>query len=233
MKKYFKYYALGWLIALALFNVIVFVTPNEIAGQSKFSGAFWVGYIFITVAFIGQLGCSWFFFREERREKVFLNIPVISISYTALIVTLIVGALCMVIPGLPYWVGIVVCLAVLAFYAVSIIKARAAADAVEEVGQKVHTQTLFIRSLTADAEGLLARAKSDAAKAETKKVYEALRYSDPMSSEALCVVEGQITTKFAAFSAAVEADEAETVKATGEELLILIGDRNRKCRMMK
>lgn len=233
MKKYFKYYALGWLIALALFNVIVFVTPNEIAGQSKFSGAFWVGYIFITVAFIGQLGCSWFFFREGRREKVFLNIPVISISYTALIVTLIVGALCMVIPGLPYWVGIVVCLAVLAFYAVSIIKARAAADAVEEVGRKVHTQVLFIRSLTADAEGLLARAKSDAAKAEAKKVYEAVRYSDPMSSEALCAVEAQITTKFAAFSAAVEADEAEAVKATGEELLILIGDRNRKCRIMK
>lgn len=233
MKKYFKYYALGWLIALALFNVIVFVTPNEIAGQSKFSGAFWVGYIFITLAFIGQLGCSWFFFREGRREKVFLNIPVISISYTALIVTLIVGALCMVIPGLPYWVGIVACLAVLAFYAVSIIKARAAADAVEEVGQKVHTQTLFIRSLTADAEDLLARAKSDAAKAEAKKVYEAVRYSDPMSNEALCVVEGQITTKFADFSAAVEADEAETVKATGEELLILIGDRNRKCKVLK
>ncbi len=233
MKKYFKYYGLGWLIALALFNVIVFVTPNEIAGMSKFGGGFWTGYIFITLAFLGQLGCSMFFFKEERKERIFLNVPVISISFTALIVTLIVGALCMVIPNLPYWVGIIVCLAVLAFYAIAVIKAKAAADAVEEVGQKVKAQTLFIKSLTADAESLMARAKSDFAKAETKKVYEAVRYSDPMSNEALAGIESQITIKFAALSDAVEADNTDIVKTAAEELLLLVEDRNRKCRVLK
>lgn len=42
MKKTFKFYAIIWVICLALFNVISFVTPDEIAGISKFSGSFWI-----------------------------------------------------------------------------------------------------------------------------------------------------------------------------------------------
>ena len=56
MKKTFNYYSICWLISLVVFNVIAFVTPNDIAGVSKFTGTFWSGYIFITLAFIGQLG---------------------------------------------------------------------------------------------------------------------------------------------------------------------------------
>ena len=54
MKKSLKFYAIVWALCLAVFNVITFVTPNEIGGVSKFCGSFWGGYIFITVAFIGQ-----------------------------------------------------------------------------------------------------------------------------------------------------------------------------------
>ena len=58
MKKSFGIYSIIWAIYLALFNVVVFVTPNEIGGVSKFGGSFWVGYIFITVAFAVQLICA-------------------------------------------------------------------------------------------------------------------------------------------------------------------------------
>ena len=78
MKKTFNYYSICWLISLAVFNVIAFVTPNEIAGISKFTGAFWVGYIFITLAFIGQLGCAYNAFKAENLKKLFYNIPLIS-----------------------------------------------------------------------------------------------------------------------------------------------------------
>ena len=60
MNKRFRTYAVIWAILFALFNAICFVAPNEIAEVSKFDGAFWTGYIFITLAFIGQLVCSCF-----------------------------------------------------------------------------------------------------------------------------------------------------------------------------
>ena len=69
-----------------------------------------VGYIFITLAFIGQLVCSYFALKAESLQKMFYNIPLITISYTGLIVMLIVGALAMAIPNLPNWVGIVMIL---------------------------------------------------------------------------------------------------------------------------
>ena len=69
MKKTFNYYSICWLISLVVFNVIAFVTPNDIAGVSKFTGTFWSGYIFITLTFIGQLGCAYKAFQADNLKN--------------------------------------------------------------------------------------------------------------------------------------------------------------------
>lgn len=233
MKKGFKYYAAVWTILLVLFNVICFVTPNEAAGMTKFGGSFWVGYAFITVAFLGQLACAYMAFSAENTKKFFYRIPLISVSYTGLILTIIFGALVMAIPGLPDWAGAIICILVLGFTAIAVIKASAAADAVESVDNRIKTQTQFIKLLTVDSEGLMNRAKNDTIKAECKKVYEAVRYSDPMSNEALSVIEAKITVKMDELVAAVETDDEIKIREFADELIILVGNRNKKCKALK
>ena len=200
--------------------------------MSKFGGAFWAGYIFITIAFIGQLVCAYIALKTDDKTKLFYNIPIIRISYTGLILTVVFGALCMAIPNLPNWVGIIVCVLVLAFTAIAVIKAKAASDVVENIDKKVKAQTMFVKSLTVDAESLLARAATPEAKDACKKVYEAVRYSDPMSNDALAGVESQITLKFNEFSNAVTGG-ADNIGNIADELVILIGDRNKKCKLLK
>lgn len=233
MKKYFKYYGICWAIALVVFNVITFVAANETVGLSSIGSSFWVSYAFITIAFIGNLICSLLFFKEENTGKVFLNIPIINLAYSALIVSLIVGAVAMAVPQIPYWIGVIVDVFVLAFYAIAIVKASAAANIVHDVEQKVKTQTFFVKSLTVDADSLMARASSDEMKAETKKVYEAIRYSDPMSNDALASIENQIQNEFNAFADAVKSNDIDLAKFSANELVILIHDRNKKCKMLK
>lgn len=233
MKKNFKYYAIIWAILVAIFNVAAFVSPAKVGDMSKFGGAFWSGYIFIMIAFIGQLVTAYFAFQAKNAEKFFYNISLIRISWTGLILTIIVGTLCMVIPNLPNWVGIILCFVILGFNAISVVKATLAADLVSEIDQKVKVQTFFIKSLTVDAEGLLARAATDEIKAECKKVYEAVRYSDPMSNDALSATESQITLKFAELAEAVNASDVEAVKKAAREVMILVDDRNKKCRLLK
>ena len=233
MKKSFKAYVVIWAIFLAVFNVICFVTPGEAAGMSKFGGAFWVGYIFITLAFIGQLVCAVMAFKEKSMQKFFYKLPLITVSYTGLVLTVIVGAVCMAIPNLPNWVGIIVCLLVLAFNAVAVIKANAAAGIVSDIDDKVKTQTAFVKLSTVEVQNILNRAKTEKVKAECKKVYEAIRYSNPMSSPALAEEEAEISAKIRNLKSAVLSGEDETAISTAEELVLLIKERNNKCKLLK
>lgn len=232
MKKGIKFYLPCWAIVLIVFNVITFAVPITV-NVNKFTPSFWIGYAFITLMFIAQLACSIVFFKQDSKEKRFLNIPVISLSYTALLVSIIVGAVAMAVPFIPYWVGIILDVLIVAFYAIAIISSKATADAIENIDNKVKTQTFFIKSLTVDAENLLPRAKSDETKIIAKKVYEAIRYSDPMSNEALSSVESQITIKFNEFSNAVIEDNKTLAETLGNELIILVNDRNKKCKLLK
>ena len=82
MKKSFKTYAIAWAVMFVFFNVICFVTPNETEEYIKFGGAFWSGYAFIVIAFIGQLLCAYKAFKAENITKFFYNLPIITISFT-------------------------------------------------------------------------------------------------------------------------------------------------------
>lgn len=232
MKKRFNLYIIAWAVLLALFNVIAFVSVGW-AGQEKYTSSFWIGYVFITVMFIGQLICSYMAFKADSAKKLFYHISLIRTSYIGLIVSFLVGGLCMLISPLPYWVGVIVCAIVLVVNVLSIVKATAAIDEIERIESKVKTQTFFIKSLTVDADTLMAQAKSEAVKAECRKVYEAIRYSDPMSHDALSSVESQITVKFAELSEAVKTDDANKVTEIANEIIILVVDRNKKCKLLK
>lgn len=232
MNKNFKYYAGIWAILLVIFNIATFVSPNEAAGMIKFGGAFWVGYIFITLAFIGQLAVSFFAFNTKNMQKFFYKVSLIRISWTGLILTLIFGVLSMVIPNLPNWIGIIACFAVLGFNAISLAKANIAADLVSETDDKIKAQTSFIKTLTVEVESLMSRAQNETAKTTAKKVYEAVRYSDPMSNDGISGIESEIAIKFNQFAGAITAN-SDDIATIADELIVLITDRNKRCKVTK
>ncbi|MEY8381832.1 hypothetical protein AALG83_01515 [Christensenellaceae bacterium 44-20] len=232
MKKTFKYYSIIWAVLFILFQVIAFV-PAGWLGLEKYTASFWIGYAFILLSFAGQLLCAYFALKENNIKKIFYNISLVTTSYTGLILSFVFGGLCMMISMLPYWVGIVLCSVLLAFNVIAVLKAAAAIELVSAVDDKVKAKTSFIKALTADAEGLISRAKSETVKAECKKVYEAVRYSDPMSDEALSAIEDEITIQFAKLTeAVVEGNEILTVE-TADELAVILADRNNKCKLLK
>lgn len=231
MKKYIRNYIIIWSVLLALFNVIAFVSPGWIWFE-KYTPAFWTGYVFIMVSFVAQLACACLVLKESNSTKLFYRFPIFRISYAGLIVSFVVGGLCMLLSPLWGWVCILVCAITLVATILPIVKASTAADAVEAVDKKVKASTLFIKSLTVDAESLMSRASTPETKAAAKEVYEAVRYSDPMSDPALASAETQITIRFNDFSAVV-LGSGEEAPALAKELVTLIEDRNKKCLLLK
>lgn len=230
MNKNFKYYIVAWTVLVIIFNVVVFVTPAAF-GTSKFDGTFWSDYVLIVLALIGQLVCAYFAFKVKSKEQFFLKLPLITISYSSLILSFVVGAAFAFIPNIPNWVGIILCTLILGFTAISVIKASAAADLVNETGTCEKKKMAFIRVKTIESENLMARAQDEDTKTMCNKVYEALQYSDPMSSETLLDVETEISKEFTAFASAVK--NGENVSELAENLLALICDRNRMCKALK
>ena len=232
MKKAFRTYAIAWLIILVVFNVLCFATPNEAEGYYKLDATFWTAYVFITLSFIVQLICAYFAFRADSLRKLFYNIPLLRISYTGLSLMLIFGALFIIIPGFPAWLVIVLSVLIMGFNAVAVIKAGAAGQVVENVDRRIEKHTSFIRELTADVQGLLERAEGKEKEA-CRKVYEALRYSDPMSGEELSLVEAKIRVKLSELAEAIGKGKPEDTAALAEEAVSLIQDRNRKIKINK
>ena len=233
MKKAFKFYAIAWIILVAAWNLITFALPDELTRASRFDGAFTAGYAVVLLSLIGQFICAYFAFQEKNKQKFFYHIPLITISGLATIVSVVAGVLCMAVPQIPYWVGMIVCVALLAYTTVAVLKAKVAAYLAGKMDDQIRAQTWFVRSLTADAQSLLARAHTDAEKAEIEKVYDAVRYSDPMSHRALCDLEEQITLKFGELSQAIEDSSLEHLKVAVGEFLSLMNARNQKCRLLK
>ncbi len=237
MKKGFKFYLIAWAILFVIFNVVVIVLPKEttIAGvtYTKLGGLSWITLILFELCFVGHLICTWIALKQNKLSGMFYRLPLIRLSYACIIVTTVIGCVMMAVPNLPSWIPLIAVLIIMALYAVAVLKAAAAAEIVGQIDEKVKVQTAFVRDLTADASTLTTRAKSEPVKAACKKVYGAVRYSDPMTSDALSDVESRIRTEFDAFTDAVLSDNTDAANASADELLSLITERNRTCKANK
>ena len=234
MNKSFKYLGINWVISFIVFNAVTFLVPRYFLGFDRFGkGSFWIAYAMIMIAFIGQLAVSYVFGKKTKLDDMFLGLPLVGTAHTAVIVTLIVGSVSLLLPAfIPPWIGGIVCVVVLAIFAAAGLKASTAAEAVAETGAKIKAQTSFIKLATVDAETIVASATDLATRAAATKVYEAIRYSDPMSVPALAGVEGQIGEKLIALKSVVKGAEGDAT-ALADEIVLLIKERNAKCMALK
>lgn len=227
--KSFKVYTVIWALCFAVFSLAAFLIPLP----TRFCGMFWVGYIFITITFLFQLACSFFALKSNEPQMTVYNLPTFKASFTGLVAMLIAGGFAMIIPSFPMWLCILLCSAVLAATLIGVILTLVFSKTVSGIDKKVRTYSFVMRSLTADAEHIMASADEPEIKATAKKVYEAIRFSDVMSNAALEQLDTSIQRQFSAFEDAVSSKDIELSSALGEELLNLIDKRNKRCRLLK
>ena len=209
-------------IAFVLFNVIAFAVPT-----AK-TATFWIAYAFSVVAFASQIVIWKFAFKgADSLKSKFLGIPLISVGITYLIVQIIAFAIFMALPLMASWIALVVCALILGVSAICLVGTETGREEINRVEEKVEKKVFYIKSLQVDIE-MLASAERDAdTKAALTKLAEKIRFSDPMSNEALNDLEADITAKVEELKTAENKAEIITV------LDSLITERNKKAKLLK
>ena len=222
------------LIMIALFNLIIFLIPNEIMGVTRFDKpVFWVSYAFMMLCLIVQGVIDYKFSKiEEVGEKMFLNIPLIRTGYIALVVSVVIAILFMVIPVLPAWIGAIVCVLLTAFLILAVVRANTVATAIEEVGDKVAKKTFDMKMAVADAKTICDMASEDK-KADANRLYDALRYSDYMTCDEVAELDNNIKSGLSDIKTNISSSTIDDFKLAVDNLILIIKERNTKVKMFK
>lgn len=233
MRK-FSYYLVFWAVLVALFHVICFLAPDWVFGLNKHGGAFWPVYGFMMIGFILHLIYSWFAFSEKNAEKRILNRPVTVLSFVELAVMIAAGVSCLRTVYMPEWMGVIIGYAVLGISVILLVSTKAVTENTDAANRALNESTRFMREMTSTAQGIVTQAKMESMRKIAEKVYEAIRYADPVSS---------VETRADEIEIAVALDEMENLLQRGaneeifrnkaDEVIILVKRRNEKCKAVK
>ena len=222
-------YFIAVFIILIIYNVIAFVIPFNRGG------GFWTGYGFSMLALLLTAGVIFYAFDREGLKSKFFGIPLISVVWRYLFVQLILGILQMVLDfiPIPYQYMVALNAIFLGVCLLGLLIVEASKDEIVRIDEKIKEKVFYIKSLQVDIDNLMGKASDNSIKKALKDLSETIRYSDPMSSPQLAVIENKIESKVAVLTETVEAENFNNATAICNELQQLFAERNRKCKILK
>lgn len=219
-KKSWAMTAAIYVIIFAVFNLLVFIISNER------NGVFWMSYAFMCLAFIVQIASMLLSLRSLETETVFMGIPLASLSFYYFFAAIFVGAVFMFFQNAPFKLALVLQVLILAIYAVVAIMALMSRNVVQGVNDTIKENVQAIRTLTVDVDVFIPQVGDPALKRALKKLSETIRYSDPMSNEAVADIEEQIMQTVNELRVNIENNKNEEAVQSCKDIEVLFLQRN-------
>lgn len=228
MKKGYSVVLATLGILFAVYNVIVFVLPIPR------TAAFWVAYLFTTLAILLQVGVSYIAFKNDNQLKsIFLGLPTAHVGGIYLFLQLVWGAIVMVLPVITPAIAVVVSVVLLGWCLTSVIMTSVSRDVIASVDEKVKEKTSFIKSNQIAVELLIGKAEDDDLKKKLTGLRDAIRYSDPMSDASVARLEAEIEVRINDLKEAVGEKNPEKTTQLVAKLQDLITERNQMVKLSK
>lgn len=184
------------------------------------------GYIFAIIStFIG-------FRKNETSQGTFYGMPFVYGGLTSYIVLAVLCAVFLAFKVKPF-IQIITAIAVFGLTIVGLVSKSVARDKIEAIDSKTKAQTQFINSIITEADSLMKNTTSLEGRTLVKKVYEAVRYSDPVSTLELNDMESDIKDRFSYFESLIQKNDMENAQIVADELQNLIAKRNAICKAGK
>ncbi len=218
--------ALGNLFAA--FTVIAFAVPFPR------KPIFWVSYAFGLLAIAAMLYAYPSAFAGESPRSKFYGFPIARIATIYLVAQLALSLLFMALgQWVPAWVAVLVCVLLLLVSALGFIAADATRDEVERQDTVHKANVTIMRTLQSKAAFLVSQCEDPETKKDLRAFADALRYSDPVSSETVAAAEADLSAVVEELGSAVTDKDYAATKTLCARASALLADRNRLCRVNK
>ena len=216
-------------VVLVVYNVLAFALPFPK------TAVFAVSYLFTMIAILAQIYViRTAFYRGEGVKSKFYGFPIAKLGVIYLAVQLIAGLVFMAL-GLivPVWLPLALYVVLLGVAAVGFVAADAARDEVVRQEVKLEKDVSRMREFQAKGRALVALNQVPEAARPLEKLAEDLRFSDPVSSEALTEIEDQLAECLAQLQEAVSAQKTEQILSVCREAERILAERNQLCKLSK
>lgn len=216
-------------VVLVVYNVLAFALPFPK------TAVFAVSYLFTTIAILAQIYViRTAFYRGEGVKSKFYGFPIAKLGVIYLAVQLIAGLVFMAL-GLivPVWLPLALYVVLLGVAAAGFVAADAARDEVVRQEVKLEKDVSRMREFQAKGRALVALNQVSEAARPLEKLAENLRFSDPVSSEALTEIEDQLAECLAQLQEAVSAQKTEQILSVCQEAERILAERNQLCKLSK
>lgn len=219
----------GLCVLLVLYSLIAFLIPFVM------NTTFWVSFLFTLIAF-GVVGASFYiaFIKNPDAKSRFYGFPIAKIGAIYGLVQLIASLVFMALAVYaPVWLAVLVYALLLGAAVIGLISAETVAEQIHVQDSKLKKDVALMRSLQSKLNQMAAQCDNPDATAEVKRFAEEMRYSDPVSSEALADIERDLAAAVEELqSAIVDGDSAATKQLCRKASGILV-ERNRLCKLNK
>lgn len=216
-----------YVILLGVFNLLVFTIFKT------HTSVFWLSYAFMTVAFLVQIVSMFLSFKTADAETAFFGIPLASFSIYYLCAALIVGAVFMVFQNAGFTLAMVIQVLILAAFLIIAIISLLARDAVQAIGENVKQNVTNHKSILIDIEMLGSSCSDPELKQALAKLADTVKYSDPMSTAAIELVEQRIMRKISELRVSMDNEQTSEALKACRDLELLYVERNKKLALSK
>ena len=229
MKKNTMRWWITLAVILIVYNVIVFAAPFERAA------IFFLSWFFSLVAIGAQIYViRTAFYQGEGAKSKFYGWPIARIGTVYLVVQIALGLLFMALGSIvKLWIPLILYVILLGVSAVGFVAADAMRDEVERQDVKLKKDVACIRTLQSKTASLVQHAQEDRTRKALEKFSEDLRFSDPVSGEALADIEADLTACVDELQQVVVDDDHEAILTLVQEAEAVLMERNRLCKLAK
>lgn len=229
MKKGTIRWIIGLGVLLVLYILVAFLIPFV------HTATFWVSFVFTLIAF-GVVAAAFYiaFIKNPDAKSKFYGFPIAKIGAIYGLVQLTAGIIFIALAVYaPVWLAVLVYAFALGAAVIGLVSAEAVVEEIRVQDVKLKKDVSLMRSLQSKVNQMASQCDNPDAAAAVKQFAEEMRYSDPVSSEALAEIEADLCAAVDELQAAIADGDSNAAKQLCRKASVVLAERNRLCKLNK